>query len=291
MAGDKKKMALDFAGALADYSAAITAKPTLYQAWQNRGECQMNLGFYDLAIQDFNEAIALNPNFSVSYYNIGLCYVKLKKYAEGLLYIEKACSADTSINGNIALAECYFYTGKNNLAIKHFDLALTTMPDSIGLLLGRGLAHYQLGNILACKSDLNNYLIKGGSNSVASRQLGLTYLRMADSTSMLDSSLIFLEQYKTKAVGLDLEASKALTLGYLTRGKMLMRGAKEIEALADFSKAIELDPANAEAYYQRGKIMISLGQKIEGCLDLQNALRNGNVNAQKLIAIYCEEVL
>lgn len=284
-------MALDFAGALADYSAAITAKPTLYQAWQNRGECQMNLGFYDLAIKDFSQAIALKTDFNLSFYNIGLCYLKLKKYSEALQYIEKACLADTSIKGNIALAECYFYAGKNNLAVKHFNLALSTMPDSIGLLLGRGLAYYQLGNGLACKGDLTNYVNKGGVNAVACRQLGLTYLRMADTLSALDSSVVFLEQYKAKVSVLDPEASKALLFAYLTRGKMLMRADKEIEAMADFSKVIELDVANAEAYFQRGKIMISLGQNIEGCLDLQNALKNGHVNAKKLIALYCGDDL
>ena len=90
---------------------------------------------------------------------------------------------------------------------------------------------------------------------------------------------------------MDKAASKALVLSYLARGKNLMEMEKEIDALADISKAIELDPANAEALFQRGKIMISLEQSADGCLDLQNALKNGNTNAQELINIYCGEFL
>ena len=82
-----------------------------------------------------------------------------------------------------------------------------------------------------------------------------------------------------------------MVLSYLLRGKMLMEIEKEVEAMADFSKVIELEPSNAEALYERGKILISVGQNIEGCLDLQNALKNGNKNAEILIDAYCGDVL
>jgi len=289
--GDKKKAAHDFAGALADYSAAIVARPTLYQAWHNRGECQMNLGAYDLALKDFNESLKLKSDFALSRYNTGICFLKLKKYPEALQCIEKACKADTSIHGSIALANCYFYSGKNQLAIHYFSESLVQMPDSAGIYLGRGLAYYQLGNISASKNDLSTYLKNGGLNPVVFRQLGLVYLRSGSSSTLLDSSITFFEQYKSKGITLDAEASKAIILAYIERGKIKMSVEKEVEAMADFSKVIELDPSNAEAYYQRGKIMVSLGQSADGCVDLQNALKNGNTNAKKLIAIYCGDVL
>jgi tetratricopeptide (TPR) repeat protein len=291
MAGDQKKNAHDFTGALADYSAAITAKPAFYQAWHNRGECQMNLGAYDLAVKDFDESLQLKPGFALSLYDKGLCFLKLKKYPEALQCIEKATQADTAIHGNAALANCYFYSGKNQLAAHYFSASLAEMPDSVGFYLGRALAYYQLGNIAASKSDLEIYLKSGGVNPVVLRQLGLVYLRSGTEAALLDSSIIFFEQYKGKGIVLDTEAAKALALAYLERGKLKMEIDKEIEAMADFSKVIELEPANAEAYYQRGKIMVSLGQTADGCLDLQNALKNGNADAKKLISIYCGEVL
>ena len=102
---------------------------------------------------------------------------------------------------------------------------------------------------------------------------------------------IFLEQYKSKTLTLDKESSKAMVLSYLLRGKKLMEIEKEVEAMADFSKVIELEPSNAEALFERGKILISVGQNIEGCMDLQNALKNGNKNAEILIDAYCGDVL
>ena len=287
----KKKIAHDYAGAIAFYSNAISKQPILYQAWQNRGECQMKLELYQLAINDFKEVLALKPNFSPSLYNMGLCFLKLKKFQEALQCIEKATLADTSINANSVLAECYYYVGKNQSAIKYFNAAINDNPDSVGLFLGRGLAYYQLDLVISSKIDLKLYLQNGGLNPIAFRQLGLIYLKTADTTSLLDSSIIFLEQYKSKTLTLDKESSKAMVLSYLLRGKMLMDIEKEVEAMADFSKVIELEPSNAEALFERGKILISVGQNIEGCLDLQNALKNGNKNAEILIDAYCGDVL
>ena len=289
--GDEKKIAHDYAGAIAFYSNAISKQPILYQAWQNRGECQMKLELYQLAVNDFKEVLALRPNFSPSLYNMGLCFLKLKKFQEALQCIEKATLADTSIKANSVLAECYYYVGKNQSAIKYFNAAINDNPDSIGLFLGRGLAYYQLGLVNSCKIDLKLYLQNGGLNPIAYRQLGLIYLKTANSLSLIDSSIIFLEQYKSKTLTLEKESSKAMVLSYLLRGKMLMDIEKEVEAMADFSKVIELEPSNAEALFERGTILISVGQNIEGCMDLQNALKNGNKNAEILIDEYCGDVL
>ena len=243
--GDEKKIAHDYAGAIAFYSNAISKQPILYQAWQNRGECQMKLELYQLAVNDFKEVLALRPNFSPSLYNMGLCFLKLKKFQEALQCIEKATLADTSIKANSVLAECYYYVGKNQSAIKYFNAAINDNPDSIGLFLGRGLAYYQLGLVNSCKIDLKLYLQNGGLNPIAYRQLGLIYLKTANSLSLIDSSIFFLEQYKLKTLTLEKESSKAMVLSYLLRGKMLMDIEKEVEAMADFSKVIELEPSNA----------------------------------------------
>lgn len=290
-AGDEKRVALDFNGAIIDYSSAIKEKPVFYQAWHNRGECQMQLGQYKLALTDFNETLKLKPDFAIAIYNKGLCLIKLKNHAEALKCIDFACKMDTSIKADLTYANCYFYLGYNREAVHYFTKALLTMPDSAGLYLGRGIANYQLGNLEACKLDLSKYIEMGGLNAVCYRQLGFLYLKSGNNPVYMDSAIVCLELFTAQNKTIDKEAAKALALSYLARGKNLMEIEMEVDALADISRAIELDPSNAEALFQRGKIMISLGQMVEGCLDLQNALKNGNTDAEKLIEIYCGEVL
>jgi tetratricopeptide (TPR) repeat protein len=291
LTGDEKKNTHDYNGAIADYSQALSNEPTMFQAWHNRGECQMNLNLYDLAIKDFNEALAIKPDFPATLFDIGICYLKLKKYPEALEKIEKAHQKDTSIKANTALAECYFYTGKNHSAINYFDAALHDTPDSVALYLGRSISNFQLGYIDESKSDIAVYIQKGGTDPVASRQMGLIYLKTSAAPGMLDSAVFFLDQYKTKVVTPDKEAFKALVLSHLLRGKLMLSNDKAVEAMADFSKVIELEPNHAEALFERGKILISVGQNTDGCIDLQNALKNGNTNAEKLIGKYCNEIL
>ena len=58
-------------------------------------------------------------------------------------------------------------------------------------------------------------------------------------------------------------------------------------AIADYSKAIEINPNYAEAYGNRGIAMIKLGQKDSGCLDLSKAGELGYFDAYDVIKEYC----
>ncbi len=58
-------------------------------------------------------------------------------------------------------------------------------------------------------------------------------------------------------------------------------------AIADYSKAIELNPKLAEAYAARGLAKIGLGQKDGGCLDLSKAGELGSAKAYESIKQYC----
>jgi hypothetical protein len=58
--------------------------------------------------------------------------------------------------------------------------------------------------------------------------------------------------------------------------------------MADFDKAIELNPANGLAYYNRGLTKIRSGQKDSGCLDLSKAGELGYSEAYEAIKVYCQ---
>ena len=58
-------------------------------------------------------------------------------------------------------------------------------------------------------------------------------------------------------------------------------------AIADYSKAIELNPNVAVAYYNRGVAKEILGQKDEGCMDYRKAGELGYYEAYDVIKEYC----
>jgi len=59
-------------------------------------------------------------------------------------------------------------------------------------------------------------------------------------------------------------------------------------AIADFNKAIGINPTYAEAYYQRGMAKIKSGQKDSGCLDLNKAGQLGKAAAYLETKKYCQ---
>ena len=58
-------------------------------------------------------------------------------------------------------------------------------------------------------------------------------------------------------------------------------------AIADFGKAVEIEPKFAEAYYNRGLTYIFIKEKETGCLDLSKAGELGIQKAYAVIKKYC----
>jgi len=58
-------------------------------------------------------------------------------------------------------------------------------------------------------------------------------------------------------------------------------------AIADFTKAIELEPDNAKAYYNRGSAKAALKDLDGACLDWSKAGELGHSGAYDLIKQYC----
>ncbi|MFW5804827.1 MAG: tetratricopeptide repeat protein [bacterium] len=71
----------------------------------------------------------------------------------------------------------------------------------------------------------------------------------------------------TKAIKIEPEYSDA----YLTRGFANFQAKNYNDAIRDFSKAIDLDSKKADIYMLRGSAKIKLGQKDKACLDFHKA--------------------
>ncbi len=73
-----------------------------------------------------------------------------------------------------------------------------------------------------------------------------------------------------------------LAVPYYGHGMSLVGLGKQDEALADFEKAITIDPKYAEAFCERGIILIAKGTKDKGCMDLRKAKVLKNEKAKEL---------
>ena len=88
----------------------------------------------------------------------------------------------------------------------------------------------------------------------------------------------------SKAIELDPNYSSA----YNNRGISKYNLQDYQGAIADYSKAIELDPNDSDAYYNRGLSKLKLNQKNSACLDWSKAAKLGReVDTYKLIKEHC----
>jgi len=105
----------------------------------------------------------------------------------------------------------------------------------------------------------------------------------------VDSGLSFGERVESwvkeleeKVQGLLDEASKGIRIpgregadakSHVLKGYRLHRQKSDNEALAEFNKAIQMDPRNAEAFYWRGRTLVSLGRLDQGAEDFKRAIQ------------------
>jgi len=84
-----------------------------------------------------------------------------------------------------------------------------------------------------------------------------------------------------------IELNPNLALDYYGRGKAKSELHDYRGAMPDYTKAIELNPNYAEAYFHRGVSKLLLEQKDSGCLDLSKAGELGFAKAYESIQMLC----
>jgi tetratricopeptide (TPR) repeat protein len=74
----------------------------------------------------------------------------------------------------------------------------------------------------------------------------------------------------------------------LKSGNDFVKSKKYDEAIAEYTKAIEINSNFKAAYFNRGLVEVVLEQKEKGCLDLRKAAELGEKDANKMIQKYCK---
>lgn len=76
---------------------------------------------------------------------------------------------------------------------------------------------------------------------------------------------------------------------YFNLGNLFTLSAEHTEAIANYTRAIELYPYFGDAFFNRGLVLIYLRDKEKGCTDLSKAGELGIDDAYSVINKYCEE--
>jgi tetratricopeptide (TPR) repeat protein len=244
-----------FENALADFSQAITLKPTS-QAYVYRGRACTSLHKNDDALADFNQAIAMSPNDALpyryrasaylfakdrakafadyqkvidldpkwGYYDRAQAYLSLDDRANALSDLQKMIE-NNPVEGRRCRANVYMSFEEFDKAFADFDKAIETDPKLPILYVDRAGAYVEIGDLGKALANCD------------------------------------------KAIELAPDAAG----WYLVRaGVQLWKGDKD-KALADAAKAIELSP-DASSYSARGGLYRSFGELDKAIQDAEKAL-------------------
>ena len=234
---------------------------------------------------------------------------------------EKLKGIDSNALKHLTAGTQFLRKGKNYQAITALTQAIAIEPKYAEAYVKRGLAYYQLARYKDAIADytqtlsLNQYSADAyASRGDAYRSLGDVTRAIADYTASLNKrknawimskrAEVYLETGKIGEAIKDyfyIVKHRPSAIAFYNRGRayyeqfLLSGNQNEVLklALADFDKAIEMQPSFAIAYLNRGNIYAHLGQQkskegdyLQAISLLTDAIQNWQNEAHELIPIY-----
>jgi serine/threonine protein kinase/Tfp pilus assembly protein PilF len=260
----------DWKAAEADFHKASLLGPNEHARYillVSRGLVYYDQNRFPAAEAELRRAIALRPNRPAAYLNLSWVYRKQHKWTQALEQLEHAerLQPPVEILANIHLERGRIYYGNKNYAaaLKAWAGALKASP-------GFAPAHYWRGRALLGRQRFKEaarafdaYLQHGGQPN------GDVYRGRGHARTKAGDLLGSLEDY-TQALYLHPDAEI-----YAHRGWAYFFLDAWRLALADFEKALRLDPDYGDAYTGRGLARVMLGQFEEAVADARQALDLG----------------
>ena len=267
----------NYVEAIADFTRAIKIDSDDADSYGSRGELNYKIENYEEALDDYNKAITLDPNNVNVFNNRGLLYAFLESYEDALNDYNKTISLDPN---NVVVLEnrgnLYYELKEYYKALSDFSSIIKIDPDYADAYYGRGIVYEALGkyedgitaNTIAIKIN-PNYARAYINRGVAKSNLGLPFCSDFKEGCKLQTDYC---EYFEEYCAADL---------YINSGVAYMESENYEDAIADFTKAISIDPDYALAYKNRGvaKEYMWLSMPSEDKLDI---LLNGGAGGGAL---------
>ena len=265
------------ANALADYSAAIRIDPKDVRWLNARGFFLFTRGKRDAALRDLDAAITLDAGNSEALNNRGLLRVGQQDYKRAIADFSQAIEADAKFAdawNNRGFA--HFRSDQHAKALKDFDTALACDPKFVMAYNNRALLRIARKEYRQAVADCSSAIELSGDNPrfyqlrrEAYRRLGKSKEALADSEKL--AWLIKYQRLSSRVASAPRQAS-----GYIQRARHLAQEGRSGAALADYQRAIKVDPNQAnEAYLARARYWIAKKDWKQATVDCSRALEAG----------------
>jgi len=236
-----------------------------------QGKIFLENRIYDKAVILFERAVDLKPKSSVGRYNLGVVY-----YQQGL--IKKAHhQLNYAIQDRSDHAPSFNMRGLILIAQNQLDQAISDFSHALSLdshylmaLNNRGIAYASKGSFELAINDFNRSIQENSDNAMAYFNRGLIFQSGYQTLGYSEEAggSKAIAEY-TKAISLDPYYDKALS----NRGMLYAMRGDYGNAISDLTRVIELTPNQADAYYTRGLIHKWSGDDGKSRLDYEKAIQ------------------
>jgi len=254
-----------------------TAGQNSYEDELNEGKVLMEEKLFSEALEHFENAERLNPSSPDPLYYQGMVLFQLERFEEAIGKFNKCVSLDPEYH------VAYFLRGKSKDSLGQKEAAIADYDKSLAsgsneslskIYTSRGITLIDLNKYEQAKDDLNEAVGLDPNNAEA-------YYHRAQ----VRQKLGYHNKYSIEDVDKAIQLNGTDARYYARKSELLVEANKDKlerspkeQAVADASKAIELDEDNPEYYNIRSKAKVILDEKLGALQDLNKAveLSGGN---------------
>ena len=301
--GDAKSNLGKLDEAMADLDRAIGLDPNFAVAYNNRGNIKSSLGSHKGAIADYDKAIKLKLDDAEIYYKRGIAKSGLGNRRGAIADYDKAIKLDP----NFAMAYykrgiAKFGSGNRRGAIADYNRAIEIKPDFAEAYNNRGTAKSNLNDhrgakadydrAIKLKPDLAEAYNNRGNAKADSDEYGEA---ITDYDRAIELDPDYAEAYNNRGLAKSAlgDNNQNFIKRLISRNSFFIpnRFRRRDSAIADYDKAIDLDPNFAMAYNNRGQAYASLKEKEKARQDFLKARELAEQNNDEQLVRSCNEAL
>jgi len=271
----------------------IEIENAIMQAYSERGTAYQSIGKDDEAIIDFTKAIERNPKKAQTLFNRGFSYTRQQKWKQAVDDLSKVIElVPKSIDFQAFLAQAYFYRGTAWFGITDIEKGRADYQQAIALdstlkgtieQMWRSSADFT--QAIKLNPNLKSFveeLIAESQNAPRSSETNKTIINETNSHEPSEALDCYMQGMSSMKAGDHTQAlayfSRAIELNpefadaFATRAGFWHETDNFDKAIKDASRAIELQPQLARAFLVRGVCYSRQKKTVQALADLEKAM-------------------
>ncbi|RHY32643.1 hypothetical protein DYB32_005788 [Aphanomyces invadans] len=279
-------------------STAITISPNKLKAYIQRGDCYVNTGRFQPAIDDFSKVIQMTPANADIFAKRAKAFEKMHKFADAIADYSQAIDLSTSPTKvrEMYLARGRVFMSMNSLAqaLDDFTVAVELDPRSDVALFERASVFAQLKKYDLALHDLDKVIeleSKPGRTVRQESWLGRAHmlLKLADEeehTYIADESAASTEAgfgANDPLSVFHVDRESALDVQHTSPNQSDAAKSYVFRAIKDVTNALEAEPESVILLEMRGEGYLRVGDFHNALVDLNAAISRDSKNASLLL--------